>query len=350
MPKTGASPFRSLEKRERRAVQVSSQDLVAVQPLLPGRAIPMAVRPAISGVDLCAWATENREFIEQQLFRHGALLFRGFGPFTPEQFERFAEATSTGGLIDYQYASTPRHRIKGRIYSSTEYPPDQAIPMHNEMSYAASWPGKIWFCCLKASLQGGETPIADSARVLERIDASIQARFQERGVSYVRNYRDHVDLSYANVFGTEDRAEIEKFCQTAQIECEFGPDRQLRTRQRCSAIAIHPGKKRPVWFNQAHLFHISSLEPAVADSLLSEFGEAGLPRNAYYGDGSKIETSDLDAIREAYRQEMVVFSWNEGDILMLDNMRVAHGRQPFSGERKVIVAMAEQISADAPSR
>lgn len=348
MPRTGASPFHSLEKRARRAVQVSSQDLVTMRPLLSERALPMAILPAMPGVDLCAWAAENRDFIEQQLFRHGALLFRGFGPFSPEQFERFALATSTGGLIDYQYASTPRHRIKGGIYSSTEYPPDQAIPMHNEMSYAASWPGKIWFCCLKASLEGGETPIADSARVLERIDASIQARFRERGVSYVRNYRDHVDLSYADVFGTENQAEIEKFCRRAQIECEFGPDRQLRTRQRCAAIAIHPRKRLPVWFNQAHLFHISSLDPGVGDSLLSEFGEAGLPRNAYHGDGSRIEISDLDAIREAYRQETVVFPWNEGDILVLDNMQVAHGRNPFSGERKIIVSMAEQISADVP--
>jgi alpha-ketoglutarate-dependent taurine dioxygenase len=222
--------------------------------------------------------------------------------------------------------------------------------MHNEMSYAANWPGKIWFCCLKSAPHGGATPIADSARVLERIDPSIKTKFQERGVSYVRNYRDHLDLSYANVFGTGERREIEMFCQAAGIQCEFGAGGQLRTSQRCSAIAIHPRKKQAVWFNQAHLFHISSLESRVADSLLSEFGEAGLPRNAYYGDGSRIEMPDLDAIREAYRQETVTFSWREGDILMLDNMQVAHGREPFSGERKIIVAMAEQISADTPSR
>jgi alpha-ketoglutarate-dependent taurine dioxygenase len=100
-----------------------------------------------------------------------------------------------------------------------------------------------------------------------------------------------------------------------------------------------------VWFNQAHLFHISSLEPDVRESLLLSFREEDLPRNAYYGDGSRIEDDVLDEIRDVYQQEKVVFAWQEGDILMLDNMLMAHGRTPFIGQRKVLVGMAEPVNS-----
>jgi hypothetical protein len=99
-----------------------------------------------------------------------------------------------------------------------------------------------------------------------------------------------------------------------------------------------------VWFNQAHLFHISSLNPEVRQTLLSTFKKEDLPRNAYYGDGSPIENSVLDEIREIYQQEAVVFPWEEGDILMLDNMLAAHGRLPFAGSRKVLVGMANPFN------
>jgi alpha-ketoglutarate-dependent taurine dioxygenase len=76
--------------------------------------------------------------------------------------------------------------------------------------------------------------------------------------------------------------------------------------------------------------------------LLSLFTqEEDFPRNAFYGDGSHIEASILDEIREAYHCEAVSFPWRRGDVLMLDNMLTAHGRAPFSGSRKVVVGMAE---------
>jgi alpha-ketoglutarate-dependent taurine dioxygenase len=84
-----------------------------------------------------------------------------------------------------------------------------------------------------------------------------------------------------------------------------------------------------------------SLDPDLREFLLEELGEAGLPRNAYYGDGSPIEDEVLDEIREVYRRSTVIFSWQEGDVLMLDNMLIAHGRQPYTGSRKVVVGMAE---------
>lgn len=331
-----------LAARSRKAIRFSSENLIKTEFLFEDKAIPLLVRPSVEGVNLLEWSKANHDFIQSQLLKHGAILFRSFGVSSIEAFQAFAEATSSGGLLDYTFRSTPRRKVSGGIYTSTEYPQDQSIPMHNEMSYTRSWPMKIWFYCVKASPQGGATPIAHSAKVFQRVNPEIREKFLRHGVMYVRNYREGLDLSYQEVFGTSNRAEIERFCQEADIECEFDARGRLQTRQKCQAIAVHPRTGETVWFNQAHLFHISSLDPAYSASLLATYGQDGLPRNSYYGDGATIAESELNEIREAFRREAVSFPWAEGDVLMLDNMLVAHGREPFSGPRKIVVAMAEQ--------
>lgn len=329
----------------RRAIQVSSQQgLVTADTLQPGQALPVVIRPAVEGVDLIAWAEANRAMIEEHLHRTGSILFRGFGSRSLEEFERFTAATASE-LLEYSNRSTPRSHVGNNVYTSTEYPADQWIPMHNEMSYTRSWPMKIWFCCMVSAPEGGETPIADSRRVLERIDPAIRQRFIEHGVMYVRNYGEGLDLSWQEVFQTDSPAEVEAFCRETGIEFAWKDGGRLRTQQVCQAVATHPRTGEQVWFNQAHLFHITALNSEVQHTLRTMFGDEGLPRNTYYGDGTPIEPEALDAIRAAFTQEMVMFRWEEGDVLMLDNMLVAHGRAPFSGPRKILVGMAEAMRA-----
>jgi hypothetical protein len=166
----------------------------------------------------------------------------------------------------------------------------------------------------------------------------------------VRNYGGGLDLPWQKVFGTADRGEVERFCQGAGIAYEWKADGELRTRQVCQAIAAHPRSGEVVWFNQAHLFHVSSLDPRTREGLLAVVPESDLPRNAYLGDGAPIDGGLLDEIREIYRQLAGGFPWLAGDIVLADNMLVAHGRTPFRGPRKVLVAMAEPYRAPAGER
>jgi alpha-ketoglutarate-dependent taurine dioxygenase/acyl carrier protein len=327
-----------------KAVSVVQERLVKTDYLRPGQSSPLVIRPDTESINLVTWAKSNREFIERELQKHGALLFRGFNLDSETEFEQFIAAIS-GELLEYSYRSTPRTQVNGRIYTSTEYPPDQSIPLHNEMSYSSNWPMKIWFSCVKTAEQGGETPIADSRKVFARINPKIRERFVQKGVMYVRNYGDGLDLSWQNVFQTMNKSEVEEYCRKVGIEFEWTSNNRLRTRQLCQGVAAHPQIGEMVWFNQAHLFHISSLEPDVRESLLLSFGEEDLPRNAYYGDGSQIEDGVLNEIRDVYEEEKVIFAWQEGDILMLDNMLMAHGRTPFIGQRKVLVGMAEPFNS-----
>lgn len=321
---------------------IHASDVLINERLLdPDQSLPLLIEPAIQGVSLPGWAANNREFIRQRLQRHGAILFRGFDVSSVDEFELLLGSVA-GELLEYSYRSTPRTQVSGRIYTSTEYPAHQTIPLHNEMSYTRNWPMVLGFFCVETAPEGGETPIADSRKVFNRIDSVIRDQFARRKVMYVRNYGDALDLSWQNVFQTEDRGEVEAYCRRSEIEFEWKSNNELRTTQVCQAIATHPDTGEQVWFNQAHLFHVSSLEAQIRESLMSSSaGEP--PRNACYGDGSPIEVAALEEIRSAYARETVVFPWQQRDVLLVDNMLAAHGRRPYRGARKIVVGMGQSL-------
>lgn len=324
----------------RSSITVSPGQLCRFEPLADGKSLPWLATPTVPDLNLATWLRNNRTLVADRLREHGALLFRGYGIEDPAQFEECITALS-GTLLEYEYRSTPRTRVAGSIYTSTEYPPDRSIPLHNEMSYARAWPLKIWFLSVLPAVSGGETPLADSTKVLARISPRVRATFAARRVMYVRNYGHGIDLPWQEVFQTSARADVERLCRAVGMEFEWQADDRLRTRHVCQSVAAHPDGAQ-VWFNQAHLFHISSLDQAARELLLDRFDEQDLPRNSYFGDGSRIEESMLDDIRDAYQREMVLFPWQKGDVLLVDNMKVAHGRTPFKGPRRLLAGMAER--------
>jgi alpha-ketoglutarate-dependent taurine dioxygenase len=330
---------------DRHAVRISDESLVRIEPLHPGWAVPEVIAPTADGVELAAWAEGHRDLIEELLIRHRALVFRGFHVRTVEQFQRFVAASSTGDPLEYRDRSTPRPAVGEKIYVSTIYPARERIQPHNEGTYWCTWARKIYFCCLQAPERGGETPIIDVRKVLSRIDPEVRQRFEEKGVLYQRNYNDGFGLPWQDAFQTDDRDEVEAYCHEHEIETEWKEGDRLRTRQVRPAVRIHPVSGETVWFNHAAFFHISSLEEEVKRSLLADFGEDGLPYNTYFGDGSPIDPAVVSHLREAYQKEMVMFPWCEGDVMLLDNMTMAHAREPYEGERKVIVAMTEPVTA-----
>jgi alpha-ketoglutarate-dependent taurine dioxygenase len=323
-------------------MNVSEQQLVSERLLSPDHALPLVIEPAVSGVDLVAWAARERENLEQKLLQYGAILFRGFSVLSVEQFDQVIAALSPGAL-EYMFRASPRTRVGGNIYTSTDYPADQMIFPHNEHSYSPRFPLRLFFYCHIPSETGGETPIGSTRAVKAKISPQVEARFREKGVLYVRNYGDGFGLPWQTVFQSEDRAEVEAYCASVGIEVEWKANNRLRTRQRGPAVVRHPRTGEEVWFNHATFFHISTLPPAIRDSLQGNFSDLDLPTNTFYGDGEPIEPEVLESLRAAYLDSLVRFSWQQGDVLFIDNMLAVHGREPFTGKRAIMTGMAEAL-------
>ncbi|MFJ4712053.1 TauD/TfdA family dioxygenase [Streptomyces sp. NPDC088785] len=306
--------------------------------------LPHIVEGAPGAPPLADFAAHHRDDLRDRLTRHGAVLLRGFtaGPDLLAGVDRTVRAFA-GAPLEYAEQSSPRTALQGNIYTSTDYPPDEEIFLHNENSYQASWPGVLFFTCVEPPLTRGATPLADTRRILAALDPAVRAEFEARGWMVVRNYRPRFGVDWRVSFGTDDRAAVARLCESRDLRWSWQDGDVLRTEGVRGAVHRHPVTGESVWFNHITFFHNSTLPPDVREGLLELFGPDGLPTNSYYGDGGTIPDDVVAHLRACYRAASRRFDWRRGDVLMVDNMLSAHGREPFTGPRRIAVAMAEPI-------
>ncbi|KJH70638.1 non-ribosomal peptide synthetase [Aliterella atlantica] len=327
-----------------KSVKLPEGELIKVEYLQPEQTLPLVIKPNINDLDLIDWAKNNSQLLNSKLHHHGAILFRDCAIDSAAKFEKLAQAICPELFGDY--GDLPREEIGSKVYGSTPYPADQAILFHNESSHLHCCPMKIWFFCLQPAQQGGETPIVDCRKLYQILDPQVRETLEKKQLMYVRNYIEGLDVSWQDFFHTSDKTVVENYCDRAGIEFEWLANNNLRTRKIRSAIVNHPYTGEKVFFNQIQLHHNSCLDPTVRESLLSMLGEENLPRNVYYGDGSAIEDEAIAEINRVYQQATISFPWQQGDVLMLDNMLTAHGRFPYVGPRKIVVAMGEMMNSE----
>jgi len=326
-------------KNNRKATDGAPQIAVSRDFLEECPRLPVVYGALAQGLDIARWYGDHEQQVQSDLSAHGAVLFRGFRVLGQGEFERFVQIAirETAAYIE---GATPRTQLKKGIYTSTEFPADQEIAPHNELSYVTHPPAKIAFCCLVAPQEGGQTPIVDVSRVYARVDPELVEEFEARGGWMLRrNYDGDFGPPVHKAFGTDSLDEIKAYCDRANIRLEVGPGGRIATEQVRAAVHRHPRTGVPVWFNHVAFWHPSSLCPSVRARFDEIFSIREFPYGTWFGDGTPIPDTHIAALRQAYRDEEVKFSWRAGDILLLDNWRVAHGRKPFVGERKVIVAM-----------
>jgi alpha-ketoglutarate-dependent taurine dioxygenase len=284
------------------------------------------------------YARERAGEIEALVLRHGAVLFRGFPVRDATDFQAFVDALQSEPM-DYTYKSTPRTRIGRDVFTATEYPQQLEIPLHCENAYQRSWPRWISLCCLTPSSSGGQTPIASMRAVTAAIAPEILRKFADRKVRYIRHYRPYMDLHWEDVFQTKERSEVARYCATNDIEHQWIEEDLLQTQQICQGVASHPLTGETFFFNQAHLFHVSSLGGKAAADMIEMFGADKLPRHAKFGDGEEIPDGSLDNVRRAFSAAAVDLEWRSGDVVLLDNMQFAHGRRAYRGARRVLASL-----------
>lgn len=313
------------------------------KPLFPEHNIPLLVE-AEEGGDaraLTAWFQDHREEVDAALLENGAFLFRGFGVGTPGAFARVTRAVSTG-LKDCSEENVPRTKLTSGVYTSTEYPAEYFLSMHSEYSYSHNWPRRLFFGCITAAREGGQTPITDNRKVMKALDPEVVKAFRDKGVTYIRNLHggQGFGLSWQESFQTEDRSAVEEYCRDQDIALEWKEDGGVRLSQTMPGVIQHPDTGEEIWFNQAPQFHPSDYPPDIHESLLASYGADDLPQNVTFGDGSPIDVEVLQHVRDTMKGLAVLFPWQEGDLMLLDNVLVSHGRAPFEGSRKVLVAMS----------
>jgi alpha-ketoglutarate-dependent taurine dioxygenase len=322
---------------------IDTTQLIERSFLAEGQQLPVVFTPAIEGVDLAAWVRDNRDEIERAQDAHGAILFRGFGLSSTEDFEAVASAICPD--LFAEYGDLPPESDTARVYGVTPYPPDKTILFHNESSHLPTWPMKQFFFCVVPAAEGGTTPLYDGRVVLSMLDPEVARQFEEKGLMYVRNFSEGVDVPWQEFFHTDDRAEVERICAEGGMTCEW-TDNALRVKNVTKGVARHPRTGEKVFFNQVQLHHVACLEPETRDSLRALFAEEDMPRNVYYGDGTLIPDEVIQHIGEVFEEACVEFPWQTGDLVAVDNMLVAHARRPYKEPRKSLVAMGEMISAD----
>ncbi len=306
--------------------------------LLPVLAIPRKGQP--SSTDLQMWLMATKDEVLKYLSAHGAILFRGFRIRLAKEFQDIA-SIFCDGFSDYVGGNSPRTKVTSHVFTSTEYANDQRISMHNEASYLKQMPKTILFFCQQPAASGGETPLADCRLVLDHLEPLLRSRFEQKGVLYVNNMHAGGGLgrSWMDAFGTTDRHEVERLLHKDGYKYEWQSDGGLRTFASAPGILCHPKTLEDVWINQAEQWHPSSLDKNFREQLLSLIREDELPHNSYFGDGSPLDEEELDKIRTAMDSEERIFHWQKGDVLLCDNYLVMHGRKPYSGDRKILVAM-----------
>jgi alpha-ketoglutarate-dependent taurine dioxygenase len=288
------------------------------------------------------WIAEHRTALRAELLRSGCLLLRGLPIRGAADFAGIRD-----NLVDqrasYKEKATPRSDYGADVFSSTDLPAAQQIMLHNENSYVLEFPGVLIFCCLTAPEQGGATTVGDMRQALRHIPQDLLGRFRALGWTLSRSYGEYLSMTWSRAFGVTERSEVERYCRTQLVGYEWREEDLLHTDQRRPAIITHPVTGEEVWFNHCAFWNKWSLDAEVLEVLTDTYGAGALPFDTSFGDGMPITRDEIAALNDAYAKVTVRDSWQPGDVLVVDNILVAHGREAFRGDREILVAMGEPV-------
>ncbi|TGK00167.1 taurine dioxygenase [Leptospira langatensis] len=340
----------------------------------PGKELPRIYTPgdteALEPGFLPAWISKNKKSVDQDLLEYGAILFRGFSVSSPQEFEDAALSLDKNLKTDY-LGTSPRNRITKFVHTASELPPHYPIMQHAEMSFLDRPPRKLMFFCALAPNENGETPLTDLRKVYEELEPGLLKKFESKGVKYIRKYDGPKASRYSlwktkrwdEMFSTTEKKEVEKIASKQRFQVDWLAEDGLKLTNKQVAVRTHPQAKTKAWHNHSQVFHPDAARIEYSKILkhqanLRSLILAGvlqvltflkkklvetqdLDTNVEFGDGTPISTSELKKVSEVFWRNLSVFSWQKGDILLIDNYSVSHGRLPFSGPREILVTWTD---------
>ncbi|MEU9197823.1 TauD/TfdA family dioxygenase [Streptomyces hundungensis] len=264
-----------------------------------------------------------------------ALVFRGFDV----THETLADVLDLLLPSRCGTGTRPRDRIADGSCCVADDRPETTVWPYHKMSAAHTWPTRLALYCHTAPRTAGATVLVDGETWLAALDPAVCERLTP-GVRYVRFLHDGfgVGESWRSAFGTEHREQVELFLDGTGDEWAWKACGGIQVTRTLPATVKHPVTGNEVWFNQLHRWHPAGCGPRNALSWM--LLEDQLPWNVTFADGSPIPDHIVSEICVRGFATAVEVPWNWGDLMLLDNVSLAHGRLPFTGTRRICVAMS----------
>ncbi|MFP3599147.1 TauD/TfdA family dioxygenase [Chryseobacterium sp. SIMBA_029] len=282
------------------------------------------------------WITLNKNLVKENLYKYGAILFRNFNSDIAGNSFKEIVANYVEETIEYDLGAGNRSKVIDNIYISTFHPKEEDLEMHNEMSYTSFWPKEIMFYCETPSLGDGATPLCDGRKIWNLLKPETKKKFTDLSIMYVRKLGGMFGgQTWQMVFDTDDKTVAEKKCAENNIDFEWQDNDVMVMKWIGPVTVVHPVTQEICWFNHCYFFNSIMLNNDMKTVLTIQ----DIPFYCYYGDGSAIEIETLMELKDVYEKTKSCFLWEKGDLLLVDNILISHGRNSFKGERKVLVAM-----------
>ncbi|KPI44163.1 Clavaminate synthase-like protein [Cyphellophora attinorum] len=343
------------------------------EPHQPNTVIPLALQPSNNhtgassvsldaAVDTIRTLQQNNGTLTDLLARHGTLLFRGLPIHSAQDFSKFAHAF---GYKPHEIIGIVVNRplLAPNVAPANEAPKEVLIYNHNESPQVPHAPEYIFFYCHRAPTIGGETPISSSVELFHRAKQAIPDfidNLAAKGILSKVTYK--VEKQYAGgstlaqAFGKDIVEGDDEATQRKKIEAqiarygrgdhttwEWSDDGQTLTlTHRLPAIRTQPGTELPTLFSALAAYYknaqINNLTAQARKNAVSQV----------YGDGSPIPEVYLQKLSEITDEIRVLHKWQQGDVLVYDNVIAQHGRQPWGGEQEDRVVLASLFDGTVP--
>ena len=320
---------------------------------------------------LHAFLASHSNAILNDIASYGAVLLRGFNVSSTKEFEQSILSINGMHGMSHLFMSEPgRERVDGLDYvfhTNSKIKTGGALHLggfHTENYYSPDVPNYISFCCFNPAKLGGETGLINMASVYEKLDTSLKEQLEKKSF-FVSKWPIGV---------IANRYQIKP--EIAKKACvDFG----LNIENNNFVVMHKPSVfQHPITMKKIIQANLCAELPSVNDAILNHFMNdyTGLKwiihkaawkiigyhrlrkwtlmlpaffdhpikflkmrkqmqqrmkqysNNSYPRINSVFKSDDIEILAAAMRESYASFLWQKGDILLVDNLQMAHAGMP----------------------
>ncbi|HYD81669.1 MAG TPA: TauD/TfdA family dioxygenase [Paucimonas sp.] len=309
--------------------------------------------------DIRAHFRAHADRIKRQVREQGVLLFRGLPVSQPEEYEQILESLDYDLYRSNYGGASPRSNVTGKTFVSTEAPSPFIIGVHTEFCYQTTRPGMISFFCVTPAAGFGETPLFDLHGLWNDLGEPLRNKLQTDGLLYKRVFFGKKSLinfhkTWQDTFETRDKEVVRKFLEAEGMRYAWDASDNLSTELKLPAVLNDPLSGLPcisiTTFNAdsfIHNFrHFKERYHPVLRKMLEwfvtfEYNRKNSFLKVLHGCGRRFTREESVEIQRAAWANAIIFPWQTGDLLLIDNIRFGHARLNVRKPRRLIAAMAD---------